>query len=323
MLFALTCCRDASKIERDIKTTSISKEFEINGEKDTSIYKVGELINNKSGLIVPDMLDYKIKLFDNNGAYRSSFGGKGNSPGNFEKSPCKLAYDSLSRRLAVYEYTSSHIQNFNDKLKQISEIMLRGPISGLQFDNKSNLITAYLFVHAGIQYFNIWDLSGNNILSFNPSHLDDSGLLNIFKFSFNKQLNKIIVMYLYRNLIQVYDKNGNLEKEFSLSFLPKLSETRMENIKTPVGTMQNKFPLHYMFHDVSTDNTGKIYLLAGYYSPNGGERKIIYVVNIDGTVLNKIVLDTRANSIFCGDNNCLFTVSEKQNIITKYRINEK
>jgi hypothetical protein len=323
LLFSLTCCKDAADMERDIKTLSVSKIFEINGAKDTLIFKIGGLaLGNDSTFFLSDMIDYRIKLFDSNGIYESSFGGKGTSVGNFEKSPYRLAYDYLAKRLAVFEHSSNHIKIFDQKYNQLNEIILQAPISELQFDNESNLITAYSFAPQKINYINFWDTKGNSIFSFNLVNLTGNGLLDMIKFSFNKYNNKIIVAYLYRNLIQVYDKNGHLEKQFSLPFLPEQSETKIETLKTPVGTMQNEIPLFYMFHSISTDNKGKIYLLAGHYS-DGGEKKRIYVVNIDGKLLNRIELGTNAIKICIDDDNNLYTISESQNVITKYRINEK
>jgi len=323
ILFSLICCKDATDKEKEIKTLSVSKEIEINGTKDTLIYQIGGLaLTNDSTFFISDLIDYKIKIFEKNGIFQSKFGKKGNNSVDFKKAPFKLAYDNFSKRLAVYEYSSDLIKYFNQKLKQVGQLKLQAPIIDFQFDNESNLITAYSLTFKKLKYINFWDKKGNNIFSFNPVNLTGSTVMDLFKFSYNKYLNKIIVVYLFRNLIQVYNKNGNIEKEFSLPFLPEQSEINISTVKTSFGTIQRKLPIHPIFHSLTTDNSGKIYLLAGYYS-NGGEKKRIYAVNIDGSILNKIELDIKVKDIYADDNNCLFAISENNNTIIKYRINEK
>jgi hypothetical protein len=323
ILFALTCCKEPVDKEKEIKTISVSKEFEINGVKDSLIYRIGDLaVTANSSFIITDIIDCKIKLFDKNGIFKSSIGGINDNSDGFRKSPLLLAYDSATKRLAVNGFASDTIKYYDQKLKQIDRLKLPAQIIGIQFDNDSNVITAYPMVSGGRRLINIWDKKGNNISSFNFAKMGEYSTMNIFSFRFSKYLDEIVVTYLFRNLIQIYNKKGDLKKEFSLPFLPDKSETKEEISKTSFGTIQRVVPVHRIFQDVAVDKNGKIFLLAGFYS-KGGEKKRIYVVDDNGNVLNKIELDTKVSNIYTGNDNSILAVAENRNTIIKYRINEK
>jgi len=134
----------------------------------------------------------------------------------------------------------------------------------------------------------------------------------MYSITVNKKLNRIVVMYLYRNLIQLYDFNGNLQSEIEVEELRELSPKKKRSY------INEDVPEKHILNDIACDSAGNFFVLGGHYSKN--KNKEIYVYNKKGIMIDKIKLLEETRMIEIDNENHLFAVSLSRNKFTKYKI---
>lgn len=294
-----------------------TKEFSINENMDTLLFNVGDIKCDKLGNVyVTDMNDFKLKKFDKNGRLISSYGRRGGAPAEFKLQPFKLALDEKNSRIAITLFQAPIIKILDIDFRYITEIMTPEPIVNIAYDDVGNLIVAMPPMRSNlIEPLMIYSKDGKLINSIVPHNLTGNSFFDMFLVNYDKKFKKIILLYAFRNLIQIYDLNGRFDKEFSIPFLP--SEADSKKIIDPNMPL---IPTGNVFRDISSMNSdGTIYILSGNYAINGNEKEI-YDVGIDGKLHYIIPLENEGKILFCANDNSFFISCNDNTCITKYSV---
>ncbi|PIS46224.1 MAG: hypothetical protein COT22_01110 [Ignavibacteria bacterium CG08_land_8_20_14_0_20_37_9] len=304
------------------KQLLIKREMMINSENDSLLYGISGFTTSMDGnIVVCDDVDFDIKKFDIMGKLINVYGSRGRGPNEFTLPPCQIAYNEKRNLYAVIERTSHVIKLFNGRFDFVKQILNAAPVSDIVFDDESNLITVTPPAPQFFKTINIFDREGNLKSSFNPSNLTGEMLFDMCYLNYNSCKKKIILMYLFRNLIQVYDLNGKLNNEFSLPFLPLKAESEKFNNNSGLPTPVKGIPIKHIFWDISSDDQGHLYILSGNYAKNGNKKEI-YVTSTEGKLLRVINLDFESKFIYVPpkQHGYFYATSNKETAVGKYRM---
>lgn len=292
----------------------ITKQFSVNSTKDTLIFQIAGIAVSEDGEIyISDKIDYSIKKFDKNGQLKKRIGRRGKGPYEFITGPSDICYDKVNERIAVVDETMPIVKIFSANLSYIKTLIVPSAIADIDFDSNGNLIVCTLPIHPKLASIFIYNDNYEMINSFSPKNLLGNPLFDAFYLTYNKVTWHILLMYKFRNLIQIYDSEGNLIREITIKSLPERSEV-YDNKKLT----RQSIPSKDMFWDIDTDSSGRIYVLGGEYSNN--DRKDIYILSEDGEHINTLTLKYKT-TIFTLDRKSNIYVAENSNIIlSKYNL---
>jgi len=300
----------------------IKREMIINPENDTLLFEIsGFTTTEKGNIIVCDGADFNIKEFDIKGKLINTYGGRGVGPNEFKLPPCQIVLNDNGNLYAVIEKTSSVIKLFDEKFNFVKQLSNSASFSDIAFDGESNLITVIPPTPQFYKTVTVFDKEGIIKNSFNPIKLTGETLFDMCFVHYNSFNKKIILLYLYRNLIQVYDQNGKLNNEFSFPFLPLKAESKKFNSINGMPSFIKEIPIKNIFWGISSDDQGHLYILSGSYAKNGAKKEI-YITSTEGKLLHVINLDFESKFIHVPPNqhDYIYATSNKETALGKYRI---
>lgn len=295
----------------------MKKILTINSKYDTLLFQVQGISGNTVGeLFISDKLDYCVKKFNKNGNYISSRGRRGRGPGEFNLGPANIVFDETSKNIAVVDHTTNLIYIFNNDLIYQSSILAAAAVSDIEYDNQGRLIVAMPPVGSIAECLQIYDENGKKDLPISVRGLIGNPLLDMFFVDFNKYHNKIIIMFRFKNKIQVYDQTGIFVREFGIPGLPDIAETKI--LPGQENLFKGGIPQKDMFWDVESNHKGEIFILSGDYSEN--PQKDIYIADIYGNVKYTITLAESSKFIYLDNENYLLASNGDLTSVVKYSL---
>lgn len=287
--------------------------FSINEYQDTLLYQIqGFTTTSKNEIIVSDKIDYKIKKINHDGSLIKSAGRRGGGPGEFNVGPANIVFSDKNSSIAVVDHTQAIVKIFNSDLKFIFNIYTNIAIADLDYDNNGNLIIATIPLNKKQEAVTLYNSVGEKIFSFNPSNLIGNPLYDLFFIEYNHLKNLIILMYRFRNLIQIYNTNGKLIQEFSIKGLPEIADSETTN--TQIG----KIPVKDIFWDIASDKFGNLYIIGGDYSPQS--KMTIYLTDYKGNLLNIFLIKEKSSFIHVDQDGFIWTSNADNTIICKNKL---
>ncbi|RCK71712.1 MAG: cell surface protein [Ignavibacteriae bacterium] len=277
--------------------------------KDTLFDAYDFSVNSQGNIYITDQIENCIKVFDKNGKLINKFGkqGKGNSEFN------TIGEIAVSPNfIAVADYTSSRIQIFSIDFKYIRTIYAQGVVFDLAFDSEECLWVA---ANTGKKNKSLFQYAkeSNRILQIIPLKYS-SGIP--FKDFFSLAISKdgyIIVAYRVINKIEIWNRSGTFVRDFKIPGLK--DEADYKKISTGLFS-STKVPEGLIVKNCSVDSMCNIFLIGAHYSEKPFQD--IYVMNIDGELINKITMPDKIWKIIGIDKNNLYLIVEKRNMIKKY-----
>ncbi|MFA3783932.1 hypothetical protein ABRY23_12805 [Melioribacteraceae bacterium 4301-Me] len=296
---------------------TLKKELEINKASDTLLFQIsGITTNTKEEIYISDKLDYKIKKFSPRGNLLIYKGRKGEGPEEFKLGPSNITYDLKYHRIAVIDQTTQVVKLFNEKLVFNKSIFVPKNVADIEFDDKGNLIVSTPPLNDGLSSIFIYNNNDTLINSFNPVHLSGNVLMDIPNINVVRKYHRIICLYRFRNLIQIYDYKGILQQEFSIPGLPDIAET--ETPPQNISYLKWGIPTKVIFWDLASDSQGNLYILGDDYSKH--PRRDIYILNIHGKVIGEITLENESKYIYIDNDDNLYATKNEGTTLEKYRI---
>lgn len=272
--------------------------------------QVGEIASDRSGnIFVTDKLEYRIMKFDAHGRFHCAFGNRGREDYSFQGGPYMI--DSHADTLAIADAGTSHIKLFSTTMTFLRDLTLGGPILDLAFDNRGYLYASmFRSYEESHEIVACYRSTGELVARYPLPRIHRDPPFNLVTIAVDAR-NRLIVAYKYLNLVAVYNDTRTLVSTFSIDGLPQEPTTmRFE------GSGAGSIPETEIFNDVSVDNRGWIYLLAGGYStrPN----RDVYVVDGAGNVKALIQLPSPTGIIHIGKAGFLYTRERHRTVVRRY-----
>ena len=134
-------CIHCSAIPMHPKKTVVFEEELTIGEEDESgeviLFQPGSyVVDSKGNIYIGDRSDQKIKIFDSNGVYLKSFGGKGSGPGEFQN--IGRMYWLPDGRLIVTDYRSRRTSFFKTDGEFLNSFQWKTFLSGVYLTTDSS-----------------------------------------------------------------------------------------------------------------------------------------------------------------------------------------
>jgi hypothetical protein len=263
-------------------------------------------------ILVSDKLSYELLLFDRNGNLIKKVGRKGKNDLEF------IAPDAISisnnEHLAISDFSSSRIQILNKNLQHIKTFYIQGSIFDLEYDNDNNLWIAYVKGDGNITLTKFSE-SGKNLFTIYPRNSTKDEFIFQGTFHFDIYKEKIIIAHDLQNKVEIWDTQGNFIKDFNVKGLPQLSKKKLFSI----DLFTKKYvPEGKIFWGVSTDESGRLFLLGATYSQNPYQD--IYIYDLKGNYISQIKLPYRADYIEINKNNSILVVENDRTFIKEYKL---
>lgn len=286
------------------------KEVLVFGEhKDSFILNAqGLTFLAKNNLVVTDKLDYSIKKFDSSGKKIQQVGKRGTGKGLFREPGPIDAYANL---IAVADLASTRIQVFDTQLQHVREFSVPGAIFDLKFDRDGRLWIGALT-----------GSKGNTLLCYTPEGkaIRKIALRNstgnvfgdVFSLAISSQ-NEIIVAYVTKNNIEIWDPRGVFKREF---YVPGLPSKAKQLVQAPRFGAKATVPEGKISRSLTTDEHGRLYILAADYTPT--KYCDVYVLDSSGALLGMLTLPHPSAHIRIGPDGFLYSIDRKRMAIRKY-----
>jgi hypothetical protein len=270
----------------------------------------GFSIINDGELIVGDKLDYSIRKINFRTGNTYSVGKRGRNNGEFMRGPG--AIDFHGQTVAVADFTSGRIQLFKSSLAFKKLFRVPGAIASLAFDKGGALWVSGFTGEKDRELF-VYDSTGTFRRTI-PLRNTNGGMYDDVCLVCTTPFNEVVVTYFTRNIIEVWDTNGNFKRQFSVpEIIPR-------SVYKPISTgssFSESVPDGEIFGNITSDEAGRIYLIGGHYSPEPG--RTVYVMETSGKFLTQFTLPTPSRIIRIR-NNILYAVEGKGTIITQYKM---
>jgi len=174
----------------------------------------GSVINSNGNILVCDLNNHRIQIFDSNGKFISKFGSFGNGNGQFDH-PFEIAINSKGN-IIVSDQFHHRIQIFDSEGKFISKFgslgnengQFNGPV-GLAIDLNDNILVCDM----GNNRIQIFDLNGNFISKFGSKGNENGQFNHPVGIAMNLKGN-IIVSDQNNHRVQIFDSKGNFISTF-------------------------------------------------------------------------------------------------------------
>ncbi|MTI89022.1 MAG: 6-bladed beta-propeller [Balneolaceae bacterium] len=256
-----------------------------------------------------------ISIHDMNGAQIKRVGRSGNGPGEFNDPPNKI-FHHIDSPIAVIDDKRMEIKLYDKDLNLLKKsLKLRLPPSDADYSKKGEFIICTLPLTDN-DSITIFDQNQKLISSFSPDIAPGNFLLNSFYVNALPD-EKILVSYRFKNLFQVYNKDGILTDSFRLPDFPSVVETVNLNTDSPHG---KNIPKDLMFFSPSVDENGHIFILSAKYGLHAN--RMVYQVEPTGTLINTFILDQKSGQIKVNDNKLYSLSTADPNSLLVYSLVE-
>lgn len=267
-------------------------------------------IRDDGELIIGDKLDYSLRKVNYRTGLSQSVGSRGNNSGEFIRGPGPV--DCCGQTVAVADFTSGRIQLFTSSLTFKKLFRVPGAIASLAFDKQGSLWVSGFTGEKDRELF-VYDSTGTFRRTI-PLRNTNGGMYDDVCLVCTTPFNEVVVTYFTRNIIEVWDTDGNFKHQFSVpGVIPR-------SVYKPVSTgssVSESVPDGEIFGNITSDEAGRIYLIGGHYSPEPG--RTVYVMGTSGKFLTQFTLPTPSRIIRIR-NNILYAVEGKGTIITQYKM---
>jgi DNA-binding beta-propeller fold protein YncE len=230
-----------------------------NGEFDMPISVTYD--NNNNRIIVAEINNHRIQVFDSNGNFLFTFGSYGSDDGEFH-SPEGVAYDNNNNRIIVADTYNNRIQVFDSNGNLLFKFGGSGSDDGqfnrphgVAYDPNNNRIIVADTYNNRIQVF---DSNGNFLRKFGSVGAGNGEFNHPIGVTYDPNNNRIIVADTGNHRIQVFDSNGNFLFIINMSEGSPLNVTYDPNNDRIIAT---DGAIAYLFN-----NRGDI--LSTFYSGN-------------------------------------------------------
>ena len=261
--------------------------------------------------LVADKLEYDVKCFDRSGHWLSSFGGRGNADGQF-RAPGPISADGS--QIAVADLASIRVQLFSSDFVHAATFYTEKPVFDLKFDRRGHLWVGQLPGKHGEMLLE-YDRAGRLLRGFVTNRPSDNEFENIFTMAMRAD-GKLILAYLCRNVIEIWDTSGRCESTLSVPGLP--AKSHQTKISQGLFAADISVPEENIFRSVASDRKGLIYLLVAAYT--GLPERDVYVLDQQGMLISQLVLLQPSKGIAITSGNELYSFEEERTMIRIYRI---
>lgn len=303
-------------LSQEIKT---QKEFELGNNDQFFFNELRDISFRKDHFYLADWKDFTVYKFKNNGEFVSTTGRQGNGPGEFSDGPKKLGWinDTL---LVVDGMGNQIIHYFTEELKYIkSKTLLETPKEVIIKDEVKIIATSNYDSGKLLCKLNKKLLVNNTIELKNLSTYPPE---NQFNLTIDEQ-NNIIVQYPYRNIVQIYNKNGNFSNEITVDNVKRKSE--FKELEGLLGKLKKKMgsKTALVYASFSDDLVlsrafgfrNKLFIQGGRYKKD--KWKTIFVYSYEGEYLSELQIpekDKFAGIDLAGN---IFTYDEDRMVLRK------
>jgi len=269
-------------------------------------------ITTDGELIVGDKLDYSLRKVNYQSGFSQSVGTRGNNPGKFIKGPGPV--DCAGQTVAVADFTTGRIQLFTPSLVFKKLFRVPGAVASLAIDKGGSLWISCYTGQKDRELFQ-YDSTGKFHRTI-PLHNTNGGMFDDVCLLCVTPFNEVVVTYFTRNIIEVWDTSGNFKQQFSVpGVIPRSVYKTISDGKSSTSEI---VPDGEIFGCITADDSGRIYVVGGHYSPDPG--RDVYVLDTSGKFLTQFVLPAPSRIIRIRGN-ILYAVEGKGTIITQYKMN--
>lgn len=274
-------------------------------------------VSNEGNVFVLDMQNNRILVYDGDMQFIKSIGSDGDQPGNF-KAPIDIEI-GFNNLLYVLELENSRIQVFNTSGDFVR--LIKVPIRTLSFtlDEDDNIYINSPNPNGPLIKF---DKNGNQLFSFGNLLEKDRQKYgyNWAFLEYDQSSKKIIASYQFLPIIQIYDRDGILRKEFELDS-KNVQELKHKEIPDCIS---HKELFHLTYSIGITVQNGICYNVICHASPELAAT--LYIFNIAGEKINEVPLVLNGGqsidylmSIYSKGDNFFLTTADGKILKIKWR----
>jgi len=293
-----------------LKDIAIRKILSVGGVEVDLIYKLAGLVLDEQGnVIVLDLMDCSIKIFDKSGHLVKKGGHRGQGPGEF-MSPQIIKRDKKS--IYVYDQGLACIHVFDKDLNFLFRSQLSFPISDMEILSSEEVLIHSFVLESPLKIAR-WNLKENS--SSKPISYKDMGnsLIKSLRFEVDKTGN-LYVCHLFEDKVEAYDKNmKNIWSRILMGGIKAKTETRTNKMNT------FELPLELIYKDIELDESGHVFVLVGHIGPNRSRE--VYVLDAKtGGLEGTFVLSEPSHFICVDSDDSLYSSTGEATGYAKYLI---
>lgn len=299
------------------------------GSSDAFFFSVADVKVAPDGSIyVADKLGFAVSKYDAKGNLLRRVGRRGQGPGEFAGGPVHLALlngDVLVSDLMTYQTT----HRFDADLNYIERLQMVNP-NDMDVGADGNIYISspeFLSEHAD-QYVSVYSPEGILKTTFSIEGLSKYVIENMFMVLASHP-DKVILVFLNINRIDIRSTSGALLRQLSISDLPNKYEgttfdlpgaSKLTGIVARVAQAGLYAPGGIIFPSAALDARGHIFVQGGQ---KGGEEpnRTVYVMDFTGHVKTSFTLPQGALLMHIDRNGYLYTREEERSKVRKYKIN--
>jgi hypothetical protein len=284
----------------------------IRGNRDLPLLCIqGFTLLPRGEILIADRLDYRIKIVDTRGNPLRKIGGRGEGPGKF-LGPGPIDY--ASDRIAVADFASSTIQTYSSLLGWQTRFRVPGTVADLCWDFRGNLWVV-LLPRSSPATLSLFGRDGRLKSSRPLRHATGNAFADVCALA-RAPGGGVVVTYLVRNIIEVWDANGRWCRDLTVPGLP--AHIASQRIGIGPRSESLDIPEGVLFWSMTVDARGRIFILGGDCSEHPG--RDVYVLGEDGRSLGQITLLEEAAMIRLDSGDRLWAVGKRRDSLSEYRL---
>ena len=284
----------------------------IQGPIDEPFIEIGDVAVDKRGAIyVTDGYGLKVRRFSPDGTTTGEFGGRGSGKSEFQSGPYRI--DCLNDTLAVVDAGSSEVRFFTKRFTFARSIQTTGPVLDVAFTCSGDIwIAAATLSGKRSEPVRRYGKSGQVLSEVGVESSEDGSAFTMVSLAADKQ-GHLVVLYRYRNKIEVYDSMGRNVSKTKVEGLPERAG-RSFQVSGDMGAI----PEGEIFRDVSIGADAKVYVLGGMYSSH--PNRDVYVLDIHGNLLTELTLPAETGLLYIDGKGFFYTRESKRTVLKKYAV---
>jgi hypothetical protein len=284
----------------------------IRGNRDLPLLCIqGFTLLPRGGILIADRLDYRIKVVDNRGSLLRKTGGRGEGPGKF-LGPGPIDY--ASDRIAVADFASSAIQTYSSLLGWQTRFVVPGTVADVCWAPRGDLWVV-LLPRSGPAALSLFARDGRMKSSRPLRHATGKTFGDVCVLA-RAPGGGVVVTYLVRNIIEVWNANGRWCRDLTVPGLPQ--HIAFQRIEVGPRSESLDVPEGVLFWSTTVDARGRIFILGGDCSEHPG--RDVYVLEADGRSLGQITLLEEAVMIRLDSGEQLWAVGKRRDSLSEYRL---
>lgn len=284
---------------------SIQEVLSIGALDDEAIFQWTGVAADSDGFIyVLDGLDYSLKKFDVKGKLVKKAGRKGQGPGEFMAPRLLACSQDL---LYATDQTVLGISVFDKDVQFKKRIPFSKPIADLfVLSNEMIVLAAMGFPEPG--KIIVMDGSGHIQTEFAYYEKDAGPMMDSISAALDGQ-GQFYLAYLFQDRIESWDGRAKRLWSKSLLGIQKVEREKIENYLVPTEVC---------YKDISLDDRGRLFVLAGKHAKNPG--RDVYILSPSGEWLSTLTLPDTTHCIYIDRQNFLYARANQGITLKKYRL---